>query len=176
MQFENKKRYRMQAVAGEVAIKVNPETGTRYVEIMCEVTRGDLQAERVRYRGYVNTPSNAERAANDLRLMGWRGLKWGDWNGLGSREFQGTVMIDMGDNGKQYPRVAFVNEVPSISDKNTVDAGAIDELNRTFAPPPPAPRANGAPAPSTNGRAAPNGPGDVGNYGAAPSGSEEIPF
>lgn len=156
MQFENQKRYRMRAVSGEVAIKVIESTGTRYVEVMCEVTKGDLAAERVRYRGYLNTAENAQRSANDLRVMGWRGSRWGDWSGIGSREFQGTTMIDEG----KYPRVAFVSDVPTVSEKGTVKQDAIDELNKLFAPPPPPQRAtsssaNGAPSPSSPTEAAP---------------------
>jgi hypothetical protein len=170
MQFESNKKYRMRAVAGEAAIKANEKTGTRYVEVMCEVTAGPLETERVRYRGYLNTAENAERAANDLRRMGWRGLRWGDWSGIGSREFQGTTMIDVGDDGRKWARVAFVNDVPTISDKGTVDAGAVDELNKLFAPPPPPARA-AAPT-SANGAAPPpqSAAGDAGGAG------DEIPF
>lgn len=167
--FEAQKRYRMRAVTGEVAIKEN-DNGTRSVEVMCEVTAGPLQTERVRYRGYLNTAANAERAANDLRVMGWRGQRWGDWSGIGSREFQGTTMLDVNaETGKTYARVAFVSEVPTISDKGKVDAAAIDELNKLFAPPPP-PRATSSSS-TANGAAAPPPSAE-----ADAAGGDEIPF
>lgn len=161
-------RYRARAVVGEVEIKQIPnESKTRYVEVMLEVTSGEMTGERVRWRGYLNSVSNAERAATELRAMGWRGGRWGDWSGIGSREVQFTCMIDQ-NGGKSYPRAAFVQEPPTLKRENLVDANAIDELNRLFggaakAPPPP----NGV-DPTAPTVAAPGEPAEVTG--------DEIPF
>lgn len=160
MGWEVGKRYRGKAVAGEFAIKKIDKTGTRYVEGLVEVTMGPQLGERVRYRGYVNSERNAEATAGELRAMGCRSGKWGDWQGIGSREFSFVVMADEGQDGKTYFRATWARELATTSDRGKVAVGDLDDLNAQF---------GGAMTKAREGGAAPAPE-------PAPEGEEAIPF
>lgn len=138
MTWEVGKRYRFRAVPGEFAIKKIETTGTRFVEGLVEVTLGSELGSRIRYQGYVNSERNAKQTADDLRAMGCKMQRWGDWSGLGLVEFTGMVMADEKD-GKTYFRVAFCSPLRRTSDKGKVSSDDVADLNEKMPPPPPGP-------------------------------------
>jgi hypothetical protein len=121
-------RYRMRGV--EAGGDTTEKGGHPFVEVMCEITSGPHAAMRVKYRGYLNTEDNAKRTLEALRTLGWKGrtlidleaLRGGNLHGIGVREVIGTVQHDLGvknDREVRYPKVAFVNAVPTVSGKTT---------------------------------------------------------
>ncbi len=132
MNWEHGKRYVGVGVDGLVLRKADNDKGTLWIEGVLEVVRGPMQTERIRYRGYVNSLKNAESTATELRAGGWRGGKWGDWSGWGSKEVQFTCMIDQSEDGKKYPRATFLREPMSVSDKQAAPTADLDALNRAF--------------------------------------------
>lgn len=178
--FEGGKRYRGRAVAGEIGLKVaNNENRTRSVEVIVECTLGPELGERVRYRGYVNNEKNAKTTADELRAMGWRGARWGDWSGIGSKEFTWTCMIDTGQDGTEYRRAAFPRDLLALSDKGAATEADLDALNRQLGgvAAASAPRANSSSAPSSgrSGVEASAPPDDPRFDEVAPLG-EDLPF
>ncbi|HVH45006.1 MAG TPA: hypothetical protein VM925_21785 [Labilithrix sp.] len=122
-------RYRFKVVQGQVVLKKTPNTGTKLIEVMCEVSTGPMETRRVPYTGYLNSPQNAARTRQDLINMGWKGSKWGDWSGLFSgKEFEGAVMADE-NNGKTYPRVAFPRPIRRVNTDNALRVDDLDKLN-----------------------------------------------
>jgi hypothetical protein len=150
MSWVGGQNYRGKAVKSEFAIKMIPTTGTRTVEGMIEVTMGPQQGERVRWRGYLNSPENVARATAELRAMGWTGAKWGDWSGLGSREGRFKLMTDQGKKpGEVYYRAAFFGPIPTMDrSTNAVTAEGLNELNAMLPPPPIEASTNGARMPA----------------------------
>lgn len=135
--------YRGRAVQGEFAIKAIETTGTRYVEGLIEVTMGEQQGQRIRYRGYVNSAKNQEATAAELRAMGCKLQRWGDFSGIGTKEVLFKLLTDEAQDGsgKVFFRAAFVKPVPTIDRaKNAVSAEELDDMPP---PPPPAKEGNG---------------------------------
>lgn len=140
--------YRMKTCGGQMVIReLNNAKRTRIVEVMCEVTYGDMATQRIKYTGYLNSKENAARAYADLRAMGWLGKKrenkslWEDTSGIGSGyEFEGRIMADEGLDGKTYARVSFPRAVRRVSQENALskedlarleaDIGDADTLER----------------------------------------------
>lgn len=116
----------------EVMVKEIESTGTRYVEVMLEVIRGPMATERIRYRGYINNKTNIEATVKDLRVMGWKGSRLGDWKGMGSKPLQFTCMFDREDVENKYPRAAFVQEPPTVR-RGAAEEATVEDLNREHA-------------------------------------------
>lgn len=112
-------------------------TGTRIVEVLCEVTYGENATQRIKYTGFLDSPRGAEqakvnaaRAYKDLRAMGWKGRSWGDTSGIGSgHEFEAKVLADEAVDGKKYPRVAFPQDIRRLSHDDALLGSAIQSLD-----------------------------------------------
>lgn len=125
-------RYRAKVAPGQVLMKVTPNTKTKLVEVMCEISQGPMTGRRVPYTGYLNSLTNAASTRADLQAMGWKGTKWGDWSGLGSgKEFEVAVMGDE-RNGSTFPRAAFPREVRRVNTDHAAQLADLDELNETL--------------------------------------------
>lgn len=137
MAWEFGNQYRVRTVQGEAAIKTLPnEKRTMLVEIMFEVIRGPSQGQRAPYKGFLNSAENVQRTMNDLRAMGWTGKRWGDWSGLGGREFQAKLVADDGTDREgqqtQFPRFAFPRPLRTVSDQHVSSMDELDRLNAQF--------------------------------------------
>lgn len=141
MGWNGGQKYRGRAVQGEFAIKAfDNEKQTRYVEGLIEVTMGPQEGQRIRYRGYVNSAKNQEATAAELRAMGCKLQRWGDFSGIGTHEIGFTCMTDEDGKGGVFYRAAFVKAVPRIDRKNAVAASALEDMP----PPPPPPTKDGS--------------------------------
>lgn len=124
--------YRFRSLPSQQVIKRLPLKGTLVVEVLCEITAGPKSGQRLAYNGYINTADNAARTMRDLRAMGWKGVKWGDWSGLGAgREFESRVMADSRGDAV-YPRMAFPRPVKTVDLKHEASAVDVDNLNAMF--------------------------------------------
>lgn len=131
--WERGQKYRGRAVAGQIQIERNATTGTLSAQGMIEVTMGPMLGQRLRWRGYLNSPSNIEIARDELRAMGWRGVKLGDWQGLGSKEIEFAAMGDDAEkDGKSvvYWRAAFVRPLATLNEDKAVSTSELDAINR----------------------------------------------
>jgi hypothetical protein len=175
MNWEHGKRYRGKGVAGQIAIKenANSENRTKFVEALIEVTQGPLLTERIRWRGYLNSAKNAEVTFSELRAMGWRGQRLGDWSGIGAKEVQFTCSVDVGQNGKKYPRATWVQEPQTLRDDNAASSVDVDELNRQFGD---LIRNTAAPAPNGHNPTAPGARGMPGDDYFDGGEQEEMPI
>ena len=134
MAWEHEKRYRGRAVVGEAQIeKFDNANQTLSALILVEVQSGPNQGQRLRFRGYLNNATNVERTIEEMRAMGWRGGRLGNWDGLGSKEFEFTCMSEIGADKKVYYRAAFVRPLSTVNAEKSVDAAALDALNAQFA-------------------------------------------
>ncbi len=128
--------YRVRAVQGQVQIKRTPNKGTPLVEVMCEITAGPKVGSRVPWTGWLNSDVNVQSSIKELRALGWKGAKLGDWSGLFSKECQGTVYkddrIDEGGTVREYPRLSFLKPIRVLSTENVVPQIDIDNLNEKF--------------------------------------------
>lgn len=126
---ENQK-YRGRAVAGEWAIEVVGAEQTPRVVGLLEVTLGPDLGQRIRYTGFLS-PKAAERTIGELRTMGWKADRLGDWSGMGAREVEFSCLADVNPNtGKRYLRAAFVYPVRRLEVQNGATRDAVDALNR----------------------------------------------
>ncbi len=129
-------QYRVRAVPGQVQIRRTPNTNTSLVEIMCEITVGPKQGTRVPYTGWLKSAEGVAKTLAELRALGWKGARLGDWKGIGSVECQGKVMMDESpdDHGvmRQYPRLAFPSPIRVLNTDNAVVQADIDALNEAF--------------------------------------------
>jgi hypothetical protein len=133
MSWEFGQRYRVNAVPGQVAIKTLPSNGTQLVEVMCEVKSGPMATRRLAYKGYINTLDNASKTYADLKTMGWRGTKWGDWTGLGQgRDFEMACMREDALNGQVFPKFAFPRALREVDRTYESTAKDVDNLNKSF--------------------------------------------
>jgi hypothetical protein len=134
-------RYRMRGV--EAGGDVTSKGGFDFVEVMCEITQqGPHAAMRVKFRGYLHTEREAKRTIEALRVLGWKGktrtdleaLRGGNLHGIGSCEVIGSVQHDagIGRNGKpgRFPRVAFINAIPTVSGKTAAPIAAAFDLDK----------------------------------------------
>lgn len=128
MTWEVGQRYRGRAVPGQVQVE-KAKNGTPSALVLIEVNMGPNQGQRLRWRGYLNSSENAEKSAYELRAMGWRGARLGDWAGIGTVDVEFSCMADVGEDGKTYYRAAFVRPVAAVNKERAVDAAALDELN-----------------------------------------------
>lgn len=143
MSWVGGQKYRGRACPNDFAIKAfDNEKGTRYVEGLIEVTMGPQQGQRIRYRGYVNSDKNREATAAELRTMGCKLQRWGDFSGIGKEEIGFTCMTDDDGKGGVFYRAAFVKPVPKIDRKNAIAAADLEDM--PLPPPPKDARANGA--------------------------------
>jgi len=113
MAWQVGQRYRGRALASEVIVERNGKTGTRSIVVLLEVSQGEQQGRRLRYRGYINSSTNIATTLEELRAMGWRGQKLGDWSGIGSKECEWSCMADAGQDqstgeARMFYRAAFV--------------------------------------------------------------------
>ncbi len=131
MRFEENCRYRVKAIEGQ--IETIETTGTVVVEVLCEVVLGPLLGQRIKWRGYLNSPENAARAVEELRAAGWRAEKLGRWDGLGSTEFEGTCQLDEDDKGKKYPRLAWLRSLSTLKSRNATKPEVLDQLSQRYA-------------------------------------------
>lgn len=127
-------RYRFKAVGPTHAqIEKNPKTGTPSAQILAEVTLGPQLGQRLRWRGYLNTTANGQTAIAEMRVMGWKGTKLGDWAGLGSVEFEATVLSEVSPtDGKTYYRLAWPRALAKMKTENAVKGDELGELNATL--------------------------------------------
>lgn len=157
-------------MTGQTQIEKNPKTGTPSAVSMIEVTMGPQLGQRVRWRGYLNSPTNAETTVAELRAMGMRqGAKLGDWQGVGSKDIEFSLMADVSPtDGKTYYRAAFIRPVSTLKTENAVGASDLDALNASL----------GAllNAPTTKDRPVPAPAGDPDELPPVGNGTEEIPF
>ncbi len=158
--WEATKRYRFRAVQWQ--IEKNPKTGTQAVQCMLEVSSGPNAGSRMRWRGYLNSPANQQTTVEELKVMGWKGLRLGDWSGMGSKEFEASALPEVND-GKTYWRAAFPRPVPVLKTENVVKDDELAALNASMAGLLGAAPGAGAPLP----------PPPVAAEG---NGTEEIPF
>jgi hypothetical protein len=110
-------RYMGKAVGQPAVLKIE-KTGTQYIEVQIAKS---LDGSLIRYRGYINSAANIKTTVADLRAMGWRGKRLGDWQGFGSREFSFVAMPDVvGD--RTYWRAAFIQAARPQADAQEVEA------------------------------------------------------
>lgn len=129
MSWESGKRFRFKAVPGQVLVARNPTTGTPSVEIMLECSHGPQVGQRIRWKGYLNTNANGETAIAEMRAMGWRGQKLGDWAGLGNVEFEASTLSEVGKDGKTYWRAAWPRALATVKTEKSVDEKDLADLN-----------------------------------------------
>lgn len=133
MRWENGKTYTGTAQAGQFVIKrLNNEKGTQLIEGQLRSDFGATEGEFIRWKGYVNSESNIKRTIAELRAMGWRGTKLGDWTGIGTTKVQFMVKIEPGNDGKRYPVASFVRPVAATSDQGALSREGVDALNAKF--------------------------------------------
>lgn len=148
-----RQRYRFRVVQGEHQIEKNSK-GTPAVQLMLEVTTGPQVGQRMRYRGYLNSPENAKTTIAEMRVMGWRGIKLGDWSGITSKEFEATATCETGADNKTYWRAAWPRAVAKVNAERAVKDADLSELNEQLGgiitsagdvrlPPPPTPADEG---------------------------------
>lgn len=144
---------------GEVVLGKSANKGTPFIEFYFEVTKGELQGQKVRYTGYF-TDNTAERTIESMRTCGWRGddlaaFRSGKLNGLDSQEVEVVVQMEKFTNEKgeekEAPRVAWVNSgggylnvEARMGEDDALSFGA--KFNHLLARKP-APTGNGGPAP-----------------------------
>lgn len=136
MAWERGQQYRGKAVVGQFQIERIPTTGTAYVVGYIECTLGPQLGQRLRYQGYVNSERNFEATVDELRIMGGKVQRLGDWNGIGSKEVMFTAMADdvEGAGGKKtFFRATFIKPVAVLNEAKAVPASDVDDLNRKFA-------------------------------------------
>lgn len=131
MAWETDKRYRFRVVKGEHTIRQIQTTGTVTVEVMWECVHGSESGQRVRWQGYLNSEKNTKDAIEQLRAMGWTGGRFGDWAGMGSREFEGSVLFEFSD-GKKYPRGAFARQPSTVHRGDGIKTSTLDAINGRF--------------------------------------------
>lgn len=129
MQFEAGNNYRAKAI--DAQIEKIESTGTVLAEVMLEVTLGPMLGRRIRWRGWLNSDANAKRAVEALRAMGWRGARFGEWTGLGSREIEFQCEIEEKD-GKRYPSAAFVRPLAELRSRNAALPAELEGLSTRF--------------------------------------------
>lgn len=168
MAWEHMRRYRGRAVAGQVALKRIESTGTVYVEVIVEGSRGAEDGLEIRYRGFLNSEKNVNTTVAELRAMGWTGTELGRWTGIGSKEFSFSASLEEGDDGKTYSRACFVRPPQSVGESNVVDAATAD-LNRRLS----SLLSKGA---RTTAAASPPAPPSVQELDPADVHTDEIPF
>jgi hypothetical protein len=137
MSWERGQRYRGKAVSGQFAIERNPNSGVQSVVGLIEGSMGGQLGQRIRWRGHLNSPANQETTVAELRAMGWRGAKLGDWSGLGAKEIEFSAMGDDGEyQGKSitYFRAAFVRPLMTVavSVEKEVVGDELDALNASL--------------------------------------------
>jgi hypothetical protein len=138
MAWEHRQRYQGRGVAGEIAIKSIGTTGTKYVEAVIECTVGPNVGQRVRWKGYVNNEKNVEATVAELRAMGWRGKRLGDWSGFGSTEIEFQCLVEEGQkpdaSGRlpRYFKAAFVRPRTRVNDKARASLKEVDDVNAEF--------------------------------------------
>ena len=107
----------MAKATGEVVLGKSKKEQTPFIEFYFEVTKGELQGQKVRYTGYF-TDKTAERTIESLRTCGWRGtdlseFRSGKLSGLDSQEVEVVTQIEKFTNDKgeerESARVAWVN-------------------------------------------------------------------
>lgn len=123
-------RYRGRAVSGQLQVEKNSKTGTPAAVGLIEVTLGPQLGQRLRWRGYLNSETNAEVTIGELRAMGWRGARLGSWEGVGSKEVEFTLMVEAGTDGKTYYRAAFIRPVTTLKEEKAVGSTDLDDLQR----------------------------------------------
>jgi hypothetical protein len=127
--------YRVRAVKDQVQVKRTPNKGTMLVEVMCEVTQGPAMGRRAPYTRFLNNPENVQDAIRELRALGWRGTRFGDWTGLFSRECQAKLMGDektVGNETRTYPRFAFLSPLRVVSTEHAATEEDLSVLNDQF--------------------------------------------
>ncbi len=130
MTWEAGRRYRGKAVQGQAQVERNKNTGTESVHVMIEVVHGDCTGRRTRSRGYLNSPTNIDVTIAELRAMGWKGAKLGDWAGLGTKEVEFTLLSEVStSDGKTYYRAGFIRPLATLNAERSVEASSLDELN-----------------------------------------------
>lgn len=113
-------KYRARASAAQAIVKRLPKTNTACVEVLVMVTMGPKANQTLFYTGWLNSPANRARTRKELEAMGWKGKSWDDFSGLGSKEFRFRCMSERGKDGKEYPRVAFVEPLPKVDVDNAM--------------------------------------------------------
>lgn len=129
--METSKKYRGRAVAGQWAIQTIGEKRTPQVVGLLEVSMGPDVGQRIRYTGFLSEKA-CDATIAELRAMGWRGDRLGDWSGMGAKEVEFTCMGDVGDNGKTYQRAAFVRPVRTLTVQAETKGQELDALNRAL--------------------------------------------
>lgn len=125
--------YRFTTVQAQHIIKTLPK-GTMLVEVVCECIHGEKSGQRLTYKGYINNPENAARTLAEMRVMGYRGKKWGDWAGFGEgHRFEMRLMADKAQDGsgKVYPRIAFPRPMKRIDVTHASQQTDIDAVNES---------------------------------------------
>lgn len=129
MSWENTQRYRFKVVVGQIQVERIKSTGTLKITAMAECTAGPQAGQRMRWLGYLNSPANKETALAELRVMGWRGAKLGEWSGLGAIEFEGTAKSEVGSDNKTYWRLSWPRAIAKLKTENAVTASDLDAIN-----------------------------------------------
>lgn len=92
--------------------------GTPGVELVFVVTRGDMAGQKLSETLWL-TEKTMEKRTKDLYTCGWDGSE--QLNGLGSVEVSITVENEIGQNGRSYPRVKWIDEANKVSQSSAFD-------------------------------------------------------
>jgi hypothetical protein len=125
--MQAQQKYRARAVDGQFQIQEIGEKRTPQVVGFLEVTVGPDQGQRIRWTGFL-TEAAFEATVDELRAMGWKADRLGQWNGLGSREVEFTCLAET-NNGKTYLRAAFVRPLRAVDPEKAAPSSTIDALN-----------------------------------------------
>lgn len=91
--------------------------GTEMVSVVFQFVGGPNDGKRITWSGYF-TDSTAKRTLDALEHCGWDGVDVAKLTGFGSKNVELVLEEETGQDGKQYPRVAWVNKLISRGPAN----------------------------------------------------------
>lgn len=84
--------------------------GTEMVSVVFQFVGGPNDGKRITWSGYF-TEKTAKRTLDALEHCGWDGANVATLKGFGSKNVELVLEEEEGQDGKMYPRVAWVNKL-----------------------------------------------------------------
>lgn len=101
--------------------------GTEMVSVVFQFVGGPNDGKRITWSGYF-TENTAKRTLDALEYCGWDGADVAKLTGFGSKNVELVLEEEEGQDGKQYPRVQWVNKLVSRGPANVYNEEQVTGL------------------------------------------------
>ena len=101
--------------------------GTEMVSVVFQFVGGPNDGKRITWSGYF-TENTAKRTLDALEHCGWDGNDVANLSGFGSKNVELVLEEEEGQDGKMYPRVAWVNKLVSRGPANVYNPEQVTGL------------------------------------------------